>query len=121
MQNLSGTKQLINMKVIESKKHKGLMLFWCPGCKGLHQVPTQNTHANNWGFNDDLKKPTFTPSILTKTAPNGDWITQCHSFVREGKIQFLGDCPHELSGQTVELEEIDEESSFYFSWMNGDY
>ena len=27
----------------------------------------------------------------------------CHSFVTDGKIQFLGDCTHELAGQTVEL------------------
>ena len=109
------------MKVIESKKCKGLMLFWCPGCKGLHQVPTQNTHANNWGFNGDLKKPTFTPSILTQIAPDGTWQTQCHSFVTDGKIQFLTDSPHALAGQTVELEEIEIESSFYFGWKDGDY
>ena len=29
----------------------------------------------------------------------------CHSFVRDGRIEFLSDCTHELAGQTVELEE----------------
>jgi hypothetical protein len=109
------------MKVIESKKVKGLMLFWCPGCKGLHQVPTQNSHANNWRFNGDLNEPTFTPSILTKIAPNGEWQTQCHSYVTDGQISFLSDSPHSLSCQTVELEDIDTESSFYYSWEQGDY
>lgn len=27
----------------------------------------------------------------------------CHSFVREGRIQFLGDCTHRLAGHTVDL------------------
>lgn len=27
----------------------------------------------------------------------------CHSFVRAGKIEFLGDCTHALKGQTVPL------------------
>jgi hypothetical protein len=29
----------------------------------------------------------------------------CHSFVRDGQIQFLGDCTHALKGQTVERPE----------------
>jgi hypothetical protein len=27
----------------------------------------------------------------------------CHSFVREGQIQFLGDCTHAFAGQTVPM------------------
>ena len=27
----------------------------------------------------------------------------CHSFVKDGQIQFLSDCSHELAGQTVPL------------------
>lgn len=39
-----------------------------------------------------------------------DWKCQvCHSFVTDGKIQFLGDCTHNLVGQIVELPEIDEQ------------
>jgi hypothetical protein len=36
-----------------------------------------------------------------------EWRTErvCHSFVTDGKIQFLGDCTHALAGQTVELPE----------------
>lgn len=29
----------------------------------------------------------------------------CHSFVRDGKIEFLSDCTHRLAGQTVEMED----------------
>src|SRR5436309_254590 len=28
----------------------------------------------------------------------------CHSFVRDGLIEFLGDCTHPLAGRTVPLE-----------------
>jgi hypothetical protein len=31
----------------------------------------------------------------------------CHSFVRDGRIEFLSDCTHSLAGQTVELPEIE--------------
>lgn len=31
---------------------------------------------------------------------------RCHSFVANGNIQFLGDCTHELAGQTVRLSTL---------------
>lgn len=30
----------------------------------------------------------------------------CHSFLRDGKWQFLSDCAHELAGQTVDMEPL---------------
>jgi hypothetical protein len=53
-------------------------------------------------------RPTFEPSILISigNGPDAPRLV-CHSFVREGKIQFLGDCTHELAGQTVPLPTID--------------
>jgi hypothetical protein len=87
----------------------------CPGCKDYHMPD------NSWQFNGDLDKPTFSPSILVKGTKdisdeeakrilNGEQINPihfvCHSFVVDGRIQFLSDCTHELAGQTVELEEI---------------
>lgn len=80
-------------------EYRGYM-FNCPGCKEIH-VPNQT-----WGFNGDLDKPTFTPSILV-THP-GKPSPRCHSFVTDGKIQFLNDCTHELAGKTVELPEWEE-------------
>jgi hypothetical protein len=29
--------------------------------------------------------------------------TLCHYFIRAGKIEFCGDSPHNLAGQTVDL------------------
>lgn len=31
------------------------------------------------------------------------WGICCHSFVTDGRIQFLGDCTHDLAGKTVDL------------------
>ena len=30
----------------------------------------------------------------------------CHTFVTDGRIQFLSDCTHALAGQTVDLPDI---------------
>lgn len=58
-----------------------------------------------WTWNGSLEKPTFQPSILVKANYTSiDRLDDiCHSFVVDGRIQFLGDCTHELAGQTVDL------------------
>ncbi|SDI15562.1 DUF6527 family protein [Pseudomonas panipatensis] len=60
---------------------------------------------NAW--NGDVDRPTFAPSVLV-TYPWGPEQMQvrCHSFVRDGRIEFLSDCTHALAGQTVNLPEI---------------
>lgn len=70
--------------------------FWCPGCERLHPVRVDGPGA--WGWNRDVEKPTFTPSILTWSE-----TSRCHSFVRDGQIVFLLDCSHRLASQTVDL------------------
>ena len=44
---------------------------------------------------------------VTGTMPDGTKV--CHSFIRDGRIQFLGDCTHHLAGQTVDLPDFTEE------------
>jgi hypothetical protein len=94
--------------------------FWCPGCDDAHQVSIE--HPDGWGFNGDLERPTITPSVLVhmtkwkgtveeygkwtrpthpEVEPGGQAV--CHSFVTDGRIQFLGDSTHQLAGQTVDL------------------
>jgi hypothetical protein len=81
--------------------------FKCPGC-GYHHTPWTEAFEDQsvWGFNGDVDAPTFTPSILFRTG-NSQGPVVCHSFVTDGKIQFLSDCTHNLAGKTVELPEID--------------
>lgn len=86
---------------------EGVFLFDCPGCKNSHAVHTivPNQNGARWGFNSDLDKPTFRPSILINAQYGDGRKVVCHSYVTDGKIQYLGDCTHELAGQTVELPE----------------
>lgn len=84
------------------------LLFQCPGCDNLHCVRTQaakdRPNQSVWGFNGDMNKPTFTPSVLT----NGhDPATRCHIFVKDGMIQYLDDCWHTLKNTTVPMVDIE--------------
>jgi hypothetical protein len=82
--------------------------FECPGCGKLHVITTTGPHA--WGFNGNEERPTFTPSILVyeyKLEDGTIFQPRCHSFVRDGRIEFCTDSDHALAGQTVELPDID--------------
>ncbi len=81
--------------------------FWCPGCDEAHAVNVGGDHPGpKWGWNESLEKPTFTPSILVRSEHGEARMPRvCHSFVTDGRIQFLGDCTHALANQTVELQE----------------
>lgn len=89
----------------QNKVHYGYY-FHCPGCKCGHSFWTEkpNEAGARWSFNGDVEKPTFRASLLV-TWPGGK--RRCHLFVTDGKIQFLGDCTHELAGQTVEMQNED--------------
>lgn len=98
--------------------------FHCPGCEEVHGVTVDT--PDGWGWNGDLERPTFTPSLLLTSGHYIDgwtgpdcWCTyaekhpehgavsfrcrRCHSFVTDGRIQFLSDSTHALAGQTVDL------------------
>lgn len=97
----------------------GGLTFWCPSCKEVHTVWHGEGPGPRWGWNGDVINPTFTPSILVNFARRlteeeharvmaGEDLSAtvrmvCHSFVTDGRIQYLGDCTHELAGQTVSL------------------
>jgi hypothetical protein len=72
--------------------------FICPGCREEHVVGTA------WTYNGDPERPTFEPSIKVTGGPDPKYC--CHSFVRDGRIEFLSDCSHAMAGQIVELPEI---------------
>jgi hypothetical protein len=52
-------------------------------------------------FNGDFDKPTLTPSLLYQ-----GFALRCHSYVTDGRIQYLSDCSHALVGQTIDLPEL---------------
>lgn len=99
---------------LEQYKHKGVVHleqyhFICPGCLSLHAIG-KNIHI----FNNDFDKPTFMPSLLCTWAqfevpndPNTNPVDmRCHSYIKDGRIQFLSDCTHKLANQTVDLFDI---------------
>lgn len=73
------------------------LAFRCPGCKEEHTL-----NDKTWKWNGSLEKPTLAPSYLIHRAGHPE-ERRCHSFITDGKIQFLDDCHHELKGQTVDL------------------
>jgi hypothetical protein len=94
-------------KILRSAEDGGL-LFWCPGCDGAHQVMVGEGDGPRWGYNGNSGCPTFTPSVLvtyngSDAGVDGAPPAVCHSFVTDGRIQFLSDCTHALAGLTVDM------------------
>lgn len=88
---------------------ENFVLWHCPGCKGGHGVPV-NGHrtGRNWEWNGSLDSPTLMPSVLVNVGGLNPTEPICHVYISDGKIQFLGDCTHELAGQTVEIPDWEE-------------
>lgn len=86
------------------------LVFICPGCvvdgdkpSGLHMLPVDGDVGSRprWDFDGNLEAPTLSPSILTRMQG-----FVCHSFLRAGMFEFLGDCTHSLAGQTAPIPEL---------------
>lgn len=103
--------------------------FICPGCDGYHVISHNDPTGGSWEFNNDFDTPTISPSILLRGKQltdkgNSDieeWRDSgcpkrstpfetveriCHSYITDGKIQFLIDSTHKFAGMTVDLPEI---------------
>lgn len=90
----------------------GSIFFYCQACKQVHGIKTGQGAGPRWGWNGDHEKPTFTPSVLVNQGMANPEVPLCHSFVTDGRIQYLSDCTHEMAGQAVELQN--------FTWGNDD-
>jgi len=90
------------MKVCRKNSTGGYtLLFRCPGCDDLHSV------NQKWDWNGNKEAPTLSPSVLVTYKSEGEIVAICHSFVVDGKFQYLSDCTHKLAGQTVEIPNWD--------------
>jgi len=98
------------MSIIKGKFRisNNVLIFYCEGCKRTHGVNIDKSISPNWEFNGDYNKPTITPSILVTVGHYPKPNDVCHSFITDGKIQYLNDCSHELKGQTIELLNVEE-------------
>ena len=102
-------------RALPCKNDQGVIIAYlvdCPACGHGHAFDTDanpQRKGNGWKFNGDLERPTFSPSMLSRRSSTGDARNMdqvCHSFVRDGKIEYLNDCTHSMAGQTVELPEV---------------
>lgn len=94
-------------KVRLMKRTRGVYEFYCPGCKCMHQVWThKDDGVETWGFNGDVEKPTFTPSIKVLSYVGKSVSGVCHSQITDGKIFFYNDSTHELSSQEELLTDL---------------
>lgn len=103
--------------VIDGDKKYQVLVFMCPGCEfmmegaGLHRLPVNaNGVSPSWDWDGNLEAPTLSPSILTKY----EWGPQkeerrCHSYLRNGVFEFLGDCTHSLKNQHVPMKDLPEQ------------
>lgn len=91
------------------------LAVWCPGCGESHVI---GVGAGGWTWDGNEEAPTINPSILVTSVQwyPGDHFynpchanvkptkqTTCHSFIRNGVWEFLGDCTHSLAGQQVPM------------------
>lgn len=80
-----------------------LFAFFCPGCgydHSFHVGGEAQHRVGRWAWNGSYDKPTFHPSLLcNQDMPEA----RCHSWVKDGKIQFLQDSHHSLANKTVDL------------------
>lgn len=82
------------------------LYFYCPGCATLHRVvPKTAQDQQGWEWNGSMDRPTFSPSVLCLGVIEAGRmvVPRCHSYVRDGSIEYLSDCEHGLAGQTVRL------------------
>lgn len=106
---------LIEVTIDDHDKIYPAYYWWCPGCAGFDSersgAGTHLFHVPPWTFdNDDMDSPTFSASYLSygwKAEEGNKWgykgSPRCHSFVKDGMIQYLSDSEHELAGHTVPM------------------
>jgi hypothetical protein len=84
----------------DGKLYKTQFLYWCLGC-GYEHAFSLKENGGYHIFNMDLENPTVSPSLLQNFVPG----KLCHSFIIDGKIQYLNDCDHKLAGQIIDIPE----------------
>ncbi len=99
--------------------------YWCQGCEISHVIWHGEGNSPRWGWNGDVDRPTFTPSVLVRRTMHCPPVTPenyeewkanpwtqhdveqvCHTFIKDGQVQFLGDCTHQFAGQTLDLPDL---------------
>lgn len=113
--------QFLSSKLKRSVSAEGSderLAYWCQGCNEIHQVRIKG--AGSWGWNGDVERPVFTPSVAVSYPANPkaseefkEWRTarMCHTFIgcngaQPGEVIFLVDCTHALAGTVQPLPDL---------------
>lgn len=99
--------------------------FWCPACCCIHggMAISPQAAGPQWTWNG--KTLTLHPSVRhfyderKLGQPTGRQVTTCHYHVRGGRIEYCGDSPHALAGQSVALDQAPPENyggREHFGW-----
>ena len=89
----------------------------CPACGFEHSFSVDlvghGKHSNDvWSFNGDYEKPTFHPSMGANIRNQDEHHPRCHSWLRDGVWQFLGDSTHAMAGQHVPMIPPEPDATF---------
>lgn len=85
----------------------GDYVHWCPGCEGLHIIPTKDPIPKTnafWSWDGNVEAPTFHPSVNIAKP-------KCHYILTAGQLNYCADSGHALAGQVVPLPDIPD-------WLN---
>jgi hypothetical protein len=103
-----------------------------PGPSRIMFIPVmikgQREGTGKWTWNGDTERATLKPSVLTQSGhfdpsqkDKACWCTyykehpeetpvfqcyRCHTWINDGKAQFLPDSSHEFSGKTLDLIDV---------------
>ena len=76
--------------------------FFCPGCQQTHTLPIC-PYENGLAFSGTPDKPSLMPAVLITDGTN-----LCHSLITDGKIRYLSDSNHRLSGKEIKLPDYED-------------
>lgn len=115
----------------------GILWHWCPGCNSRHGITIELQDGLTgpiWSWDGNVLAPTFSPSIHIYTdlpiwhfpghGHSSEYLerkrldpnykipyqrkTLCHYFLKDGILDLLGDCAHDLKGTKVPLPDLPE-------------
>lgn len=109
--------EVINAKL---RAANGSIFFKCPACERVHGLRV-TTGGDDWTYNCNADAPTFRPSLQVlynhwvppatpenpHPGPQTRVDARCHSYITDGRIEYLGDCTHVMVGQTVAIPDWD--------------
>lgn len=84
--------------------------YMCPGCDTWHHIPVKvnSKRPHHWNWDGDILHPTVSPSVKHTWEWGEERVTRiCHYFIREGQIEYCGDCTHSMANKKMPLPRLD--------------